>query len=445
MNNMATSFERYDLSVVQNASRNSTVGDTQNATFPAWSRIQRVNMARHAFGLAPFSSDEFGQGAESPGRAHINAVNQLLSILRRQMRNSLDQLHVVGQRANHDPRAILHFTLLKDRGQRWVETTERVWDYYFQLFGQRNSRVAGRLLACDRIALDCYQAVYMGLGKARSIPSPPPFSYVASDSGPATYRRGIVVPQLGHIANPFPLIQLPHHRLLNPWTLGAIAHEASHNLQADLGLWDVLPNQLERQLRAAGLSPSVARAWKKWHAELFSDIAGVLLIGPAMVASLIGVLAREPARVVSYRANKVHPPGLLRVPISVRLVARLGFHREARAFAHLWQSLYPPHNHRRSLPNELVSQFGFATDTALNALVYTPYPQLGNKRLVEVIPFGRKEKTITEEAAGRLAAGVDPGIVPERLLIGAARSALDRRLAPPGRIANNFYAALERT
>ena len=34
-----------------------------------------------------------------------------------------------------------------------------------------------------------------------------------------------------------------------------------------------------------------------------------------------------------------------------------------------------------------------------------------------------------EESAKRMAAGVDPGIIPERFLIGAARVALNRRMA----------------
>jgi hypothetical protein len=49
-----------------------------------------------------------------------------------------------------------------------------------------------------------------------------------------------------------------------------------------------------------------------------------------------------------------------------------------------------------------------------------------------------------EEASRRLAAGVDPGIVPERFLIGAARFALDNKLARPGVIAKNFYLELAR-
>jgi hypothetical protein len=49
-----------------------------------------------------------------------------------------------------------------------------------------------------------------------------------------------------------------------------------------------------------------------------------------------------------------------------------------------------------------------------------------------------------EEAARRLSAGTDPGIIPERYLIGAARVAFDQRLARPEVIKNNFYKELAR-
>src|SRR4029453_4313464 len=86
---------------------------------------------------------------------------------------------------------------------------------------------------------------------------------------------------------------------------------------------------------------------------------------------------------------------------------------------------------------------------AVNALVvdtvcFRPYPSLGGKSLAEVIRFEPKEQRMIEEAAGRLAAGTDPGVVPERFLIGAARVALDRRLARPGIITPNFYRELTR-
>jgi hypothetical protein len=52
----------------------------------------------------------------------------------------------------------------------------------------------------------------------------------------ATFRRLIPLQQLGRQLSPFPLIQLPYHRLVNPLSLGAILHEVSHNLQNELGL-----------------------------------------------------------------------------------------------------------------------------------------------------------------------------------------------------------------
>ena len=73
-----------------------------------------------------------------------------------------------------------------------------------------------------------------------------------------------------------------------------------------------------------------------------------------------------------------------------------------------------------------------------------PYPSLGNKSLAQVIRFGAKEQQMIEEAARRLAAGTDPGIIPARFLIGAARVAIDARLARPGTVAENFYKELAR-
>jgi hypothetical protein len=58
--------------------------------------------------------------------------------------------------------------------------------------------------------------------------------------------------------------------------------------------------------------------------------------------------------------------------------------------------------------------------------------------------FQPKEQQMIEEGARRLAAGTDPGIIPARFLIGATRVALDRRLARPGVIMQNFYVELAR-
>jgi hypothetical protein len=92
----------------------------------------------------------------------------------------------------------------------------------------------------------------------------------------------------------------------------------------------------------------------------------------------------------------------------------------------------------------LLDSFAEANKIVVDTICFQPYAELGNKSLAEVIKFGPNQQHMVEEAARRLAAGTDPGIIPERFLIGAARVALDNRLARPGIIAENFYKELAR-
>jgi len=50
---------------------------------PPWLRAQALNVTRHAAALRPFRPDEFGTGAQAPTAGHIQAVNKLITALRR--------------------------------------------------------------------------------------------------------------------------------------------------------------------------------------------------------------------------------------------------------------------------------------------------------------------------------------------------------------------------
>ena len=92
----------------------------------------------------------------------------------------------------------------------------------------------------------------------------------------------------------------------------------------------------------------------------------------------------------------------------------------------------------------MLDTFEEAHRLVVEVVCFTAYPQLGGRSLAQVVGFEPKHQEMVEEAARRLAAGTDPGIVPERFLIGAARHALDARLARPGVIADKFYRELAR-
>jgi hypothetical protein len=410
-----------------------------------WLRAQSINVTRHAAALRPFRREEFGTAAAAPSEGHIQAVNALLKTLRGGLLDMSRQVTsaISSAAAEPDSRRLGDVMRRKDRAHHWVQGVEKIWDFYFELFGQRQSKYADWLLSCDRIALDCYQVAYTGLGAARTVPAPPPFCYMRTGFAPATFRRGIPLRRLGRQLNPFPLVQLPYHRLVNPWTLGAMLHETSHNLQSDLGLSRDIPRAMARTLLAAGLPKPVAGIWTRWNREMFADMSALMLGGPEMIASLMDVVGRAPEATYGYNSRGPHPTPYLRTLISVELLRRIGFPEQAERYRQAWTGIYA-RPEAGTMPEDLLSTFPQACKLAVDAMCFRPYPSLGGKALAEVIRFGPKDQLMIEEAATRLAAGVDPGIVPARFLIGAARIALDRKLARPGVIARNFYLELSR-
>ncbi len=408
-----------------------------------WVRAQGVNAQRHLARLRPFQRDWFGEGLARPREAQIQAANALIAKVRARQEARIARLKRVAAAASKTPSTarLSAFARAKDDAVRGTRQTEGVWHFYDSLFAQRKGVFANELAAMDRIALDCYQACYMGLGRARSLPTPPPFAYHEPSSGPATWRRGVEVPKLARAANPFPLVRLPFHRITNPWSLGAVPHEVGHNIHADLGLWKVTPRLIATRLRKMGYGGQAVATWARWHKEIYADLIGVLLIGPAYVESLMDVVGKAPARVANYRAEGVHPVSYLRPYISTALMRRIDFGAEARAFDAGWRSIYGD-DVRRRLPAHLRKGFSKASEAVVEELCLRPMAAYGNRRLTDVVSFRPQDQATVREAAERMARGTNPGIAPARFLISAARNALDRRLAPPETIARNFYTTL---
>lgn len=404
---------------------------------------QVLDARQVARALGPFRPGEFGSGSASPSAAHIRAANEFLGGLQQSLIRVTKGMEPPATASIERPTTpnLNRVLQAKERALRGGKELERVWDFYFELFGQRQTRFGDWLLGADRIALDCYQAVYTGLETPRSVPTPPPFTYMETGGTPSTFRRGVVLTRLGRRKNPFPVIQLPYHRLQNPWSLGAIHHEVSHNIQNDLGLWEVVPRRIVPRLREAGIPLDVARVWARWHKEIWADLCGLLLGGPALVTSLMGVVARSPRATLGFNAEGVHPTPYLRVLINLELLRRLGFTDEAAAFDRLWRRLYPRPD-AGNIPPSMLATFPRANGLVVDTICFQPYAQLGGRRLADIVRFRPAHQAMVAEAAGRIARGIDPGIIPARFLVGAARWALARQLASPDKITADFYKAL---
>lgn len=419
--------------------------DERTAVLDDWLKLQPVSVSRHATGLRPFTREEFGTDDSAPTQGHIHAANSVITKLREKLLKMADGVTSAAALARKSPSpvSLTRFVTTKDETHEWVQLVERVWDFYFEMFGQRQTRFAEWLLGCDRIALDCYQTAFLNVGVAKSIPAPGPFSFMETGLSPATFRRAIPLRRLGLQLNPFPLIQLPYHRLMNPWTLGAVLHEVSHNLQNDLGIDRAVPQTLYAQLIAQGIPQEVAAILRSWNREIFADLSALLLGGPAVVGSLMDVVGRAPENTTTFIEGASHPTPWLRPLISCELLRRIGLSKEAAEYRRAWLRIYPA-NAGVDIPRPLLSTFWKATEIAIDAICFRKYDALGGKALTEVIRFGSKEQTIIGEASRRLAVGLDPGVVPERFLIGAARLAVERELAPPRVVTRNFYRELAR-
>jgi hypothetical protein len=155
------------------------------------------------------------------------------------------------------------------------------------------------------------------------------------------------------------------------------------------------------------------------------------------------VVGRSPKATTSFHSTGPHPTPYLRVLVSIELLKRLGFSRLAADFKQTWLRLYPS-TRGSTIPKRMLTTFNRAMPLVVDVICFQPYPTLGNRSLVDVLRFDQAAQLAVEHAARGLAAGTVGGDVPPRYLIGAARVALDQRLAAPDVISKNFYSALTR-
>jgi hypothetical protein len=305
--------------------------------------------------------------------------------------------------------------------EREIDRARRAFGLFFEVFGQRGTTFAPSLAAHDAIAIDCYTAIRENDPNLFRGPLLKPVSYMEHGASPATVRRGVLLNRLLGEPNPFPIIRIPWDRD-SPWQ-SVFLHEVSHNLQADLGIWQENRQAVvRRSLRFSG-DPVITRIYAQWHKEIFADMAAILLGGPAAAWGMAVFLAHPASRTFTFRPGGAHPTAYLRVLILAELLQRIGFGAEADRMRRVWQGLYDPRFGHRLPPRLLVASDQLIPQI-VDEIVFQPRRNLGQRALVDILTFTREDQQAIKTGSRQLIRGNVPTDLPPRHLVSASSYAL---------------------
>jgi hypothetical protein len=358
----------------------------------------------------------------APSRSHFAAANMRLERIGRVIAGRTAEIDRWWADATPE-RRLTGMALL----EREVDRRRRTFGMLFEVFSQRGSEFAPALAGHDVIAADCYAAVRAGIPDIFRGPLLKPLTYMEHGYSPATQRRGVALARLLGDSNPFPVIRIPWDRD-NPWQ-SVFLHEVAHNLQADMGVWHENADAVSNRLGRMRFDPLVVTVYRRWHKEIFADLAALRLGGTASAWGMMEFLAHPGARALTYRPGGAHPVGWIRVLILAEMMRRMGFPAEAARAERVWRRLYDPARGHR-LPPVLLAATSRVVPAVVDEIAYQPRRSLGQHALADAIPFHREDETRIRRAGVRIAAGQMPTDLAPRFLVSASRFALEAGTEP---------------
>lgn len=270
--------------------------------------------------LAYWRGQATATGVMAKHRSQIERVsNQLLPLVAR-VRGAIDDADLAGTW----------------RGlERQVLDLHRVWDFFREKLAMRYLEpFRDYLLAADEFAWACYRpvqraAVRSGAVTADAVREPPlvcftpaasPFSIprgssYAEDVG----ARSLVTEASRRLvqALPVPVVGVPWYQLRHLPDAVVLGHEVGHHVERDGGLTGAVRRRVEQAAAAAGASPEGLVEWRRWAAEAFADVYGVLCAGPAFARALADFLV---GAAVKDTGGGDYPPVRIRVALTAAVV-----------------------------------------------------------------------------------------------------------------------------
>ncbi|WP_437670086.1 hypothetical protein [Sorangium sp. So ce131] len=213
---------------------------------------------------------------------------------------------------------------------------------------RRDPALLAQLGDADALADACYAPV-IAFARAEGLP--------LRSGAPATQLTDFdLALWTGFLPTSIAPIFLPPDFFSTPAYWPAIAHEIGHDFLASVeGLEPALRRELglpggARPARLRALdgddiaAPELTAALGAWFEEIFCDVFGTSMLGPAYVLTMSSLFAREdaPYEVIAVHTDAAgarydpHPPPHLRVLIGCMALERGGFPAQARAISEGW-------------------------------------------------------------------------------------------------------------
>jgi hypothetical protein len=317
----------------------------------------------------------------------------------------------------------------------------------------------------DTLADACYQPI-LTFARAEGLP--------ITTSTPATHLGDFQLSiWTGFIPTSVAPIFLPPDFFRKVAWWPAIAHEIGHDflasiseldagLRAELGIVTAEVGARPLTFGPEGVSRlDLERVYGGWFEELFCDVFGTLMCGPAYVATMDQLFAAQsdPREVLivwldeSGSRYDEHPPRHLRLVLGCQVLERAGFRADAKRLRQRWDErhategrvpdrlLFPAGEHFVAIPLDV---FLPTLDRIVDKLYAGPLKALSGYglRAISGLDYGPHAHAESERARAALVSGVVPRVRDPRAVIAGAVLATVERPDLEARILEHARAAI---
>lgn len=290
--------------------------------------------------------------------------------------------------------------------------SQKVWDFFREKLELRRSATFREpLWVADTVAWDCYVPVMERAADegiiAKSKLREPPLTYLTAELSPATFARGArefesVNPKQGTVRLPIPIIELPWDHAPNLWGFTSIHHEVGHDIEADLKLRPLLKLNLETTLSGKNVPQERIDRWEMWMPEVFADLVGLQLAGPAFTESLLNLLWLPAAMVTSLNPQDEHPTPYVRILMNTAYIRTLVADApllagHADEIEQRWLGIYGAQPKFQPYLDDFANVF--------KALMDTPLQALKGNSVRALMPYTKGDDTRIRDAVNYLLTG----------------------------------------